>query len=92
MWDVATGVHAICKGNVVPMDIMSVVQGSNRFFSFMGLSYGAGSTIDIGTENLRCALPLKGQALIVRCGSMPGFPVYRSEGPNLLATIVSRLR
>lgn len=53
MWDVATGVHAICKGNVVPMDIMSVVQGSNRFFSFMGLSYGAGSTIDIGTENLR---------------------------------------
>ncbi|GMH41902.1 hypothetical protein BSKO_09812 [Bryopsis sp. KO-2023] len=53
LWDVPTAVYAICKGFIEPIDIMSMVQSDRRYFSFLGMMYGALTTLDIGTEDLR---------------------------------------
>lgn len=53
MWDAPTAAHAICKGLTQELDIMSIVQGNRRWFSFLGVMFGALTSLDVGTENLR---------------------------------------
>lgn len=52
-----TAAHAICKGRTHPIDIVSMLQPpSKRYFSFLSLSFGLTSNLDIGTEHLRQVL------------------------------------
>ncbi|KAI3428489.1 hypothetical protein D9Q98_007314 [Chlorella vulgaris] len=53
MWNVHTALHAIIKGQQRPLDIASVVQHERRCFSFLSVSYGLITNLDIGTEHLR---------------------------------------
>lgn len=49
-----TALVAIAKGCSQDMDILSVRQNKSRTWSFLGVMYGALSTIDIDSEVLRC--------------------------------------
>ena len=54
LWDVPTAVHAALRGRQAPLDVASVVQcPGGRFFSFLSVTYGMISTMDVGTEHLR---------------------------------------
>lgn len=58
LWTTATAMHAVCKGSLGTLDILSVIQGDSRWFSFLGVMYGALTSVDIGTENLRWLIDL----------------------------------
>lgn len=56
LWDVETAAHAAVKRSTTPLDVSSVVQfgaQSRRMYSFLSLTYGMLSCLDIGTEHLR---------------------------------------
>jgi sphingosine kinase len=55
MWNVATAVHAIVKGQQRALDIATVLQASppRRCFSFLSINFGLVTNLDIGTEHLR---------------------------------------
>ena len=53
-WDVLTAVHTAIKGQVRPLDVASFVQVAlPRRFSFLSVTYGLISSLDVGTEHLR---------------------------------------
>ncbi|PSC69971.1 Sphingosine kinase 1 [Micractinium conductrix] len=56
LWSVDTAVHAVIKGQQQAFDIASVLQQSppRRCFSFLSVSFGLITNLDIGTEHLRC--------------------------------------
>ena len=56
MWDMVTAAYAICKGRTRAIDIVSVLQPpAPRLYSFLSLTFGLISNLDIGTEHLRWA-------------------------------------
>ncbi|KAG0198934.1 sphinganine kinase lcb4 [Mortierella sp. NVP41] len=50
---VANAVLGIIKGNAMPVDLCSVTQGKERFFSFVLQSFGLVGDCDLGSEHLR---------------------------------------
>jgi sphingosine kinase len=56
LWSVHTAVHAVVKGQQRALDVASVVQSGRRCFSFLSVSYGLITNLDIGTEHLRCVV------------------------------------
>ncbi|KAG0330051.1 sphinganine kinase lcb4 [Dissophora globulifera] len=50
---VANAVLGILKGKAMPVDLCSVTQGQNRFFSFVLQSFGLIADVDLGSEHLR---------------------------------------
>eukprot|EP00210_Caulerpa_lentillifera_P005340 g5103.t1 len=54
LYDVDTTLFSIFKRRFQKLDIISVTQKDEKLFSFLGVMYGALSSIDIGTECLRC--------------------------------------
>lgn len=55
LWNAVSAAHALMKGALKALDIMSVVQPNshNRWVSFLSLTYGLIPCLDLGTENLR---------------------------------------
>ena len=54
MWDVLTAAYTAVKGITEQMDIISIIQsGCPRKFSFLSLTYGLISNLDVGTETIR---------------------------------------
>ncbi|KAF9176555.1 sphinganine kinase lcb4, partial [Haplosporangium sp. Z 11] len=49
----ANAVLGIIKGRAMPVDLCSVTQGQNRFFSFVLQSFGLIADVDLGSEHLR---------------------------------------
>ena len=49
----------VIKGSPLPMDVLSITQGSNRFYSFMTQAYGLMADVDIGTDHLRYVISLR---------------------------------
>ncbi|KAF9093752.1 sphinganine kinase lcb4 [Mortierella sp. AM989] len=50
---VGNAVLGIIKGKAMPVDLCSVTQGLNRFFSFVLQSFGLIADVDLGSEHLR---------------------------------------
>ncbi|KAG0362206.1 sphinganine kinase lcb4 [Gamsiella multidivaricata] len=50
---VGNAVLGIIKGRAMPVDLCSVTQGDNRFFSFVLQSFGLIADVDLGSEHLR---------------------------------------
>ncbi|KAF9999685.1 sphinganine kinase lcb4 [Entomortierella chlamydospora] len=50
---VGNAVLGIIKGRAMPVDLCSVTQGNNRFFSFVLQSFGLIADVDLGSEHLR---------------------------------------
>ncbi|KAF8936050.1 ATP-NAD kinase-like domain-containing protein [Dissophora ornata] len=50
---VGNAVLGIIKGKAMPVDLCSVTQGDNRFFSFVLQSFGLIADVDLGSEHLR---------------------------------------
>lgn len=58
LWSPVTAAHAICKGRQSPVDIASIAQpGRARTYSFLSVTFGMISNLDVGTDHLRCARP-----------------------------------
>ena len=56
MWTPTQAAHALCKGHVLSMDVVSVLQPPHKAqYSFLSTTYGFIANVDIGTENLRSA-------------------------------------
>ena len=54
LWNAETATHAAVKGEMHPLDIVSVVQSpGRRLFSFLSITFGMISCMDVGTEHLR---------------------------------------
>ncbi|KAK9785097.1 hypothetical protein WJX73_000264 [Symbiochloris irregularis] len=54
LWSNTTAAYALCKHKSRPLDIASIRQPSQeRSYSFLSISYGIISNLDINTENLR---------------------------------------
>ncbi|KAF9919849.1 sphinganine kinase lcb4 [Linnemannia zychae] len=50
---VTNAVLGVIKGRAMPVDLCSVTQGDERFFSFVLQSFGLVADVDLGTENMR---------------------------------------
>ncbi|KAF9550423.1 sphinganine kinase lcb4 [Mortierella hygrophila] len=50
---VTNAVLGIIKGRAMPVDLCSVTQGQNRYFSFVLQSFGLVADVDLGTEDMR---------------------------------------
>ncbi|KAF9389027.1 sphinganine kinase lcb4, partial [Mortierella sp. AD011] len=50
---VGNAVLGIIKGRAMPVDLCSVTQGNNRFFSFVLQSFGLIADVDLGSEHMR---------------------------------------
>ena len=56
LWTPATAAHAVCKGCIRGMDILSLFQPPDRrYYAFLSLTFGLIANLDIGTESLRPA-------------------------------------
>lgn len=57
LWNPVTAAHALCKGRLRKMDVLSVMQPpGRRYFSFLSITFGFIANVDIGTEHLRFSL------------------------------------
>jgi sphingosine kinase len=50
---VTNAVLGIIKGRAMPVDLCSVTQGQDRYFSFVLQSFGLVADVDLGTEDMR---------------------------------------
>lgn len=54
MWTPTMAAHALCKGAVKEMDVVSILQPPRPpLYSFLSVTLGFIANVDIGTENLR---------------------------------------
>lgn len=54
LWTPVTAAHALCKGLQSPIDVASIAQpGRPRMLSFLSLTFGMISNLDVGTDHLR---------------------------------------
>ena len=59
LWTPTTAAHALCRGKLKRIDILSIDQPltaeepSVTLYSFLSITFGLIANVDIGTENLR---------------------------------------
>ncbi|KAL6753666.1 ATP-NAD kinase-like domain-containing protein [Haematococcus lacustris] len=53
VFDALSAAFSVCKGRCQPLDVASVLQGANRYYLLLSLTYGLMANLDIGTEHLR---------------------------------------
>lgn len=51
--NLAISALTILKGHPLPLDICSITQGDERYFSFLSQAYGLMADVDLGTEHMR---------------------------------------
>ncbi|KAK9894763.1 hypothetical protein P389DRAFT_162950 [Cystobasidium minutum MCA 4210] len=51
--NLAVSALTILKGHPFPLDICSITQGTERYFTFLSQAYGLMADVDLGTEHMR---------------------------------------